>query len=308
MTIKKISAILMLSVLPLGALMAQDTKNYLPKAGDYAIGIDMQPVYSFFGNMANGTAAVANGLNTFGGEEALNYTNNVTIMGKYMLDNTTALRVNFGIRKDVNHDFQYSRDDYQYFINPLSEAKVEDGAKFNGAYYSIAVGMEFRRGKERIQGYYGADLVFGKSKEKFDFTYGNAVTEANQSPSRNFNVAGTPYSVAIGANPPTAVVAAADPTYFTTSYITESFRKAVEIGVAGRVGVEYFVVPKLSFGGEVSLLISETFDRGSYVITEGYNFINGKVENHTEMVSPKAHRLHIGTEDLGGKLFMMFYF
>jgi hypothetical protein len=65
MTIKKITSLLILSVLPLGVLTAQEDKDYLPKAGDLAIGIDMQPVYSFFGNLANDD--VGNGLGQFGG-------------------------------------------------------------------------------------------------------------------------------------------------------------------------------------------------------------------------------------------------
>ena len=83
MTIKKITALLMLSVLPLGVLTAQDEKDYLPKAGDLAIGIDMQPVYTFFGNLANGDAG--NTLGQFGGEDPLGITG-LSIIGKYMLD------------------------------------------------------------------------------------------------------------------------------------------------------------------------------------------------------------------------------
>ena len=164
----------MLSVLPLGVLTAQEAKNYLPKAGDFAIGIDMQPIYSFFGNMANGDSG--NGLATFGGEEVLNYSNNVTIMGKYLLDNTTALRVNVGIEKEINHNFSYSLDDLKFFENPLSEQKVEDGSKQDYTAFSIAAGMEFRRGNNRIQGYCGADLVLAVYKNKYTFQYGNAVT------------------------------------------------------------------------------------------------------------------------------------
>ena len=105
MTIKKISALLILSVLPLGVLTAQDEakKDYLPKAGDMAIGIDMQPVYTFFGNLANGN--LANGLGQFGGEAPLG--GGISIMGKYMLDKTTALRVNVGVNKNVIKDFDY---------------------------------------------------------------------------------------------------------------------------------------------------------------------------------------------------------
>ena len=96
--------------------------------------------------------------------------------------------------------------------------------------------------------------------------------------------------------------------YWTRTYATESSRKTLIAGVAGRVGVEYFVAPKLSFGGEVSLVVAEGFDRGSYTKSEGVNKTTVKVETHTELISPASRQFHIGTENLGGKLFMMFYF
>ncbi len=297
MTIKKITALLMLSVLPLGVLTAQDEKDYLPQAGDLAVGIDMQPVYGFFGNIANGD--VGNGLGQFGGEDPFGMTG-ISIMGKYMLDKTTALRVNVGINKDVIKNYAYSIDDEARFQNPLSEAKVEDLNKSNIAAYSIAAGIEFRKGKNRIQGYLGADLVFGLEKQRYQFSYGNILTDVNQIPTR------TNYNNAPGGFPGAPNIA--NVTYWTRTYATESYMSNILAGVAGRVGVEYFIVPKLSFGGEVSLLIGERFQKLAYTKSEGYNPTTAQVETHTELMRPASRQFHIGTEDLGGKLFMMFYF
>ena len=297
MTIKKITALLMLSVLPLGVLTAQDEKDYLPQAGDLAVGIDMQPVYGFFGNIANGD--VGNGLGQFGGEDPFGMTG-ISIMGKYMLDKTTALRVNVGINKDVIKNYAYSIDDEARFQNPLSEAKVEDLNKSNIAAYSIAAGIEFRKGKNRIQGYLGADLVFGLEKQRYQFSYGNILTDVNQIPTR------TNYNNAPGGFPGAPNIA--NVTYWTRTYATESYMSNILAGVAGRVGVEYFIVPKLSFGGEVSLLIGERFQKLAYTKSEGYNPTTAQVETHTELMRPASRQFHIGTEDLGGKLFMIFYF
>lgn len=297
MTIKKITSLLILSVLPLGVLTAQEDKDYLPKAGDLAIGIDMQPVYSFFGNLANGDAG--NGLGQFGGEDPFGITG-ISIMGKYMLDNTTALRVNVGINKNVTKTYSYSIDDEARFLNPLSEAKVQDLNKFNSAGYSLAAGIEFRKGKNRIQGFLGGDVVFAVDKERYQFSYGNVLTDVNQIPSRtayNNVPAGFPSAPAI-----------ANVGYWTRTYATESYACTVLAGVAGRLGVEYFIVPQLSFGGEVSLLVAKRFEKGSYTKAEGYNPTTAQVETHTELMRPASSQFHIGTENLGGKLFMMFYF
>ena len=297
MTIKKITTLLMLSVLPLGVLTAQDEKDYLPQAGDLAIGIDMQPVYNFFGNIANGAAG--NGLGQFGGEDPFGMTG-ISIMGKYMLDKTTALRVNVGVNKDVINNYSYSIDDEARFQNPLSESKVEDLNKSNIAAYSIAAGIEFRNGKNRIQGYLGADLVFGLEKQRYQFSYGNLLSDVNQAPTR------TNYNNAPGGFPGAPNIANVG--YWTRTYATESYMSNILAGVAGRVGVEYFIVPKLSFGGEVSLLIGERIQKLAYTKSEGYNPTTAQVETHTELMRPASNQFHIGTEDLGGKLFMMFYF
>jgi hypothetical protein len=296
MTIKKITSLLILSVLPLGVLTAQEDKDYLPKAGDLAVGIDMQPVYSFFGNLANGDAG--NGLGQFGGEDPFGI--GISIMGKYMLDNTTALRVNVGIDKNTTKTYSYSIDDKELFLNPLSEAKVQDLNKFKNSTYSIAAGIEFRKGENRIQGYLGADVLFGLEKQHYQFSYGNALTDVNQNPTR------TAYNNTPGGFPNAPDIANVG--YWSTTFATESYMCSVLAGVAGRVGVEYFVVPQLSFGGEVSLVIAKTFEKLSYTKAEGYNPATAQVETHTELIRPASSQFHIGTEDLGGKLFMMFYF
>lgn len=292
MTIKKITSLLILSVLPLGVLTAQEDKDYLPKAGDLAIGIDMQPVYSFFGNLANGD--VGNGLGQFGGEDALGYTG-ISIMGKYMLDKTTALRVNLGVQKTVTNDYSYSPDDLARFLDPLSEADVTDCQHLNNALYSIAAGIEFRKGEKRLQGYAGADLVLGMRKRHYKFEYGNALTDINTPTRTNYNALG---------------LGVVNPGYWTpgTAFITESYSNTIVLGAAGKLGVEYFVAPKISFGGEVSLFIGEEITKGRYTKSEGWNPTTSRVETHTELEAPADRVFHIGTEDMGGKLFMMFYF
>lgn len=295
MTIRKITTLLILSVLPLGVLTAQDQKeekNYLPKAGDWAIGVDMRPIYGFIGNMfADGNGAL-NGLRQFGGESPEN--NMLSIMGKFMLDKTIALRLNVGINNNVSNRFQYVRDDEARFLNPLSEADVKDCNHSYIADYSVAAGIEFRRGKERLQGYGGADLLFFMTNRHYQFSYGNAISEINQTPTRtNYN------GIGLGGY---------NPGYWTAAYAKESYLKNYKIGLVGRLGIEYFIAPKLAMGGEVSLVFSEQFDLGSWTKSEGFNTTTDVVEQHTELIAPTSRVFHIGTEDMGGKLFMLFYF
>lgn len=307
----------MLSVLPLGVLTAQQEKDYLPKAGDWAIGIDMQPVYQFFGNLANDNAF--NTLRQFGGEDALGMTNNVnannvSLIGKYMLDRTTAIRVNIGMDKDVTKHYDFRPDQRALFENPLSEAKVEDYYKHNDAFYSIALGIEFRKGKNRIQGYYGADLIFGKHKERYQMSYGNAVTEINQAPERGGVPDPTTLLLVYPYNSLGLRIPNYNPNggggvpYWTETFLTESYEKTFILGLAGKVGVECFVFPGISLGGEVSLTAIKEYNRGSYTKSEGFNPTTEQVETHTELMNPRNSEFFLRTNNLGGKLFMMFYF
>lgn len=292
MTIKKISALLLLSVLPLGVLTAQEEKDYLPKAGDWAIGIDMQPVYEFFGNLfytGEGGAWDRNTIDEFGGKDAFGIIQH-TLVGKYMLSDQLAIRANIGFGDDVQNTFRYVQDDYDKYINPFSEAQVTDYRKRKASTTSFALGAEYRKGKDRIQGFFGADLLLATAKNTDTYSYGNAITEINQTP-----------SAALGYNPGNAA-------YLNGERITETFDKSIIFGIAGRVGVEYFVVPKLSFGGELSITAYETWELQEYEKSEGWNRVAGGVEEHTELLLPGDRAFHMGTDNLGGKLFMMFYF
>ena len=300
MTIKKISALLLLSVLPLGVLTAQEEKDYLPKAGDWAIGIDMEPVYKYFGNLfyTGEGAEDRNYLDEFGGKADFDFMNAIqhTIMGKYMLSDELAIRANIGFGKNVSNRFDYVPDDYALYLNPFSEAEVTDYLKRKTAATSFAIGAEYRKGKDRIQGIFGADLLYASQKAFEEYSYGNATTEINQVP-RGF-LTGEGW---IGYNPGNA-------NYLTGERITETFAKDIIFGITGRIGVEYFVVPKLSFGGEVSLSLYERWELQQYEKSEGWNAIAGELQEHTQLLEPGDRYFHAGTDNLGGKLFMMFYF
>ena len=113
------------------------------------------------------------------------------------------------------------------------------------------------------------------------------------------NLCGVKFNLGIGVQ---------DVPYWTSTYLTESYQNEYILGIAGKLGVEYFIAPKLSLGGEVSLLMAKQFEKGSYIKTEGYNATTERVESHTELIDPKNSTFYMGTMNLGGKLFMMFYF
>ena len=280
--------------------VGQKEKPILPKAGDIGLGIDIVPVLRYAGNMFNGT--VNNGWNTFGGEPTLPGVGlpvppNVSITGRYMFTDNFSLRTNVGIIGRKMSEQLYIRDDEAFAKNPLSETKIIDTYKQNRSGMILSVGPELRRGYHRIQGYAGLNLVYAFEAARDVYQYGNAVTEINQTPSRNaglFTVAPMPVVVP----------------YWTQTYVTGRYQdgNTQHIGLEGVLGVEYYITSHLALGGEVSLYAIQTFRSRFYREQEGFNPLTDQVEYRTELLSPSTSVFSYGTDNLGTRLYMMFYF
>lgn len=295
---KKIIAIILSACLFPAMLWAEDKeqKQYLPEEGDWALGIDVVPILKYIGNAFNGT----NGTNElshvggtpftsgkFGGQGLMP---TVSIMGKYMLTDEWAVRANVGLMISSANDKAYSIDDKALSENPFSEAKVIDGARYDRNGMSMLLGAEYRKGARRIQGVFGAGLLFAFQNSKETYSWGNALTEINQSPtSHTF------------ANMPTL------PNGYRALTQNEAGSNFY-LGVTGSAGVEWFVAPKIALGAEVNLSLYYIFGTQTYVESEGYNATLGKVETRTDLYAPGSNGIYFGTESLGGSLYMTFYF
>jgi len=183
------------SVALVGTMNAQLTskkgENYLPEAGDYAIGADASSMLSYFGNMLNG------GTNTGFG---MGFTNGATaITGKKFMTDQMAyrgmLRVGFGSDKAVT-----------------PAVTGEDVVTNSYNNITLGAGIEKRRGSTRLQGYYGAMAMIGLGGSKTSYEYGAGVVDGQLTEEK----AGSTFG----------------------------------LGVRAFVGAEYFVLPKISIGGE----------------------------------------------------------
>jgi len=268
-------------------------KNYLPQQGDWAVGIDVTPIFKYIGNAFNGNTD--NELESLGGTPfTKNYrkfylTPDVSIAGKYMLTDEWALRANIGFMIRSEYNRRYVQDDRAVALDPFSEDKVIDKVHTTANGVSLSLGSEYRRGNRRVQGVFGMGVLFAYQKHTRSFDWGNEMTSINQQPSVAFN----------------------EGQYYYMGYrMLKDYSNGSDFytGITGSVGIEWFVGPKISLGAEVNLVAYYLWGSQTYKETEGYNTSTQKVERKTDLLSPGDRGFYCGTESLGGSLNMTFYF
>ena len=252
--------LLLLSAVVLGmtGAYAQDLTSkkgepILPEAGDIGLGIDATPFLEYAGNFFGKTTT--NAAPTF------NYLTSIqTITFRYFKDAKTVyrggLRIGFGgptTRQQVaNRSLTAPSPSANGYPNP-TPALVENKWKSSTTTVGLTGGIEFRRGKTRLQGYYGGEvgIYFSSSRDKFE--YGNALavnlTPAGPGEAQNVDPTGADSFGTVGNVAPAAslgIIGANGDARITDRKNGATFG----FGLRGFIGVEYFLLPKMSLGGE----------------------------------------------------------
>lgn len=289
---KRIFSITALCLFALLSVNAQENKPatvYVPEKGDLAIGVDLKPILKYVGNMFNGNTG--NELENIGGEPVTNLLNeiegvspDVSIMGKYMLSDKWGLRANLGFMFRNNSNKSYVTDDEAKFLNSLDESKVVDVESRAKHGMSFMFGTEYRKGSKRVQGVFSAGVLMGFNSQKTSYKYGNKLTSINQTPSTAFPSTGA---------------------YRT---ISKESKSNFLYGITAGAGVEWFVAPKIALGAEVNVSLYHIVGSQEATVSEGYNAATQKVETRYDLNSPGNNQFRFGTENVGGSLYMAFYF
>ena len=293
---KKLISIIAIGLMPFMSINAQsgDSKNYLPEQGDMAFGINVKPVLKYVGNIFNGTTN--NKLKNLGGEPIISnvpefesfesdFSPAVSIMTKYMLTDNWGLRANAGLMLSKNTDREYVIDDKKVMLDPFNESKLIDTKYTSKNGMSLMLGAEYRKGNNRIQGVFGMGVLFGFYNENISYNWANEVTPLNDQPTSSWSDKVKDYRV-----------------------MNKRTDHNLFYGITGSAGVEWFVAPKVSLGAEVNLSLYHINGGQTYAETKGYNKVSQKIEERTELTSPGNDKLRFGTENLGGSLYMAFYF
>ncbi|GHT57053.1 hypothetical protein AGMMS49982_24080 [Bacteroidia bacterium] len=183
----------------------------LPKQGDFAVGIDADPFLNYVGKLFSNAGATA---------PVLQVKDGFTVSGKYFLDDKTAVRAKLKFNYSSDTDVDYVGNSDWTATGDQTEAdrpKVEDETTTSSLGFGLGAGLEKRLGNSRLQFFYGAELGLGIGwNGDKAYTYGNALKSTDTGTQRLEDNNGTTFSFGVGAF----------------------------------AGVEYFVAPRISIGGE----------------------------------------------------------
>lgn len=264
-------------------LLSKKGEPILPEAKDFALSIDASPFLTYTGKLLSATGADAPVINSLA-----NYP--LTIGGKYFISPKQAYRarVRIGI---VSQTLSNSVIDNQN--TSLDTLYIKDSRKVSSTDVTLAFGKEFRRGKTRLQGFYGGEGIIGISTGKSIYTYGNAFSNLNVSPtSTNFV---TPTSLGYAS-------AAAN-----NRIQSESNGTGIKIAARAFVGAEYFIFPKMSIGVEFGFSLMYYNQNDGKLSTESWDAANGSVKNKT-LAKSGTKGFGVDNDNSGGAIMLNFHF
>lgn len=197
---------------------AQDDDNkgpILPETGDWSISFNAVPLLDFALNAVNIMDNTGSNAQHPGFTEGYNQ----VITGKYFIDESTAYRVRFG--------FNTSRDSETVF-NSLTNVDgdlvdYENVTTEASSLIAVGMGYEKRKGRNRLQGFFGGEGLAGLQRSKESVDFGNEFSQQNNTP-------------------------AGSQRQLETKDGTTTF-----FGVRGFIGVEYFFARKMSIGAEFGM-------------------------------------------------------
>lgn len=256
---KKLSVILAAGILVANGIKAQDLKSkkgesYLPEKGDWSIGFNPNGLFSYVGNIFNGTENNA--------APTVDFLKNGVFVGKKFITSREALRVVANVSVSTSKMQTPTYLNTTILPNPapvpgesdLIAPLVQYNTTLSNSNFGLTLGLgkEYRKGKTRLQGYYGADLMFQLTSSKSESAVQYVLGDSAYIDYANPNV---PVIKNLGVREYTKTVANKNGMGF--SFIAQGF-----------MGAEYFVFPKISIGAQYQYGLSFNYQALSKIETK----------------------------------------
>jgi hypothetical protein len=230
----------------------------LPEKGDLALGFDGVPVLNFALNAVN---IMSNTGNTASHPGYVNGMNQV-LVGKYFLKDNLAVRGRLGINTT-------STLTKFYFDNPLTPSATDpeniliQKTRVNNNAFFLGAGLEWRRGHNRLQGFYGGEILIGMSntttKNSYEIEYNQEAQDSG-------------------------VIGLGD-----SRVLSNKAGTSITLGVRGFAGVEYFIFPKISIGAEFGWGLGfSTTPRGKLSV-ENWSIAPGETDPSASVIETQGN-------------------
>jgi hypothetical protein len=226
----------------------------LPKAGDYAIGFNANGIFRYLGNAFNGTVNNA-------APDLTNLRGGAFVGKKFITDNQAyRLVVNLGLASDKTTS-TFSNN----AIPPAALITRDSVVSVSAFDIQLGFGKEWRRGKSRLQGFYGADALVG-------FNNGTkTITEVKE----------------------VVTPVAPQPIDTGISKVTVDNGSIFNFGLNGFVGAEYFIFPKMSLGAQYNWGVNLAFQGSGKTTINSSN--NGVAVPEVEIENAgKSTKINLG--------------
>lgn len=293
---KKLILSVCLMFLVSGVMAQNNSKNghqITPETDDWGLGIDANPFLNYLGDMFNGSSGNSSPWWNHSDGSPIPY----TITGFMIKDENTAYRAK--LRLGIGSSKRISIID-QDGSTSTPPATVEDEIKSSATNILLSAGLQKMRGKHRVKGIYGAEVLIGSGNGgKTTYSYGNSFN--TDSTSSGFGYA-----------------TITDWTYGGTDYVNERTTESKTgstfyFGLRGFIGVEYFIAPKLSLAGEFGWGIGLAATGEGEETSEYFDYTSKSTKSMTSKTG-KSSSFGLDTDNgnmfssNGGSLRMTFYF
>ena len=307
---KKILLTVTLVVLAMMVVAQTQLKDYyIPKKGDWAVGITFNPatLYSqrlsmqpdagdFAGDYVAGLAL--NPKQMF----ILSQDPLAAIRFKYHLNECAAFRTTLGINGSLVNYREYVRDDYAFALDPNTQNKVIDMATSLYNSVTLMLGSEWKKGNKAVKFVFGVDFMYTIAGGMLNYEYGNKLTELNPVPS-TMPMMGL--EIVGGVND----FEAQNGLSYARPIKSYHHGYIHGIGLACDLGLECFVAERLSLGIALNFTpIMLAIQPQTWTVYEGFNTNSGAVVNYNSLISPGSNALLYGTENVGCRISLQYYF
>ena len=264
-------------------LLSKKGEPILPEAKDWALSVDASPFLTYTGKLLSNDGADAPAVNSLA-----NYP--LTIGGKYFISAKQAYRarVRIGIASQTINNSVVDNQN-----TTLDTVYIKDSRKSSATNVTLAFGKEFRRGKTRLQGFYGGEGIIGISIGKSIYSYGNTFSNLNVSPTSTDFV--TPTALGYASAPANSRIQ------------SESNGTGIKVAARGFVGAEYFIFPKMSIGLEFGFSLMYFNQNDGKLSSESWDAAAGSVKNKT-LAKSGSRGFGIDNDNSGGAIMLNFHF